>query len=292
MSGCAVKRILFFGSDAFSKFAFEELLKRSTGLEIDCAFVCTESDFAKVAINPIILPKSLKEWSPETTYDLGLVASFGSFIPLRIMRRFTTGVLLNAHPSLLPLYRGAAPIHRTLLKGVKTSGLTILDCDARDYDAGNIWYQEECDIEGRWYLELLEYFGRRSGTLFSQIISNFEWYREKRQPQYGPFTLAPRIVKEDAEIRKTDSAEHVDCVIRAIGHMRYLYFELVDGKLLTLYDPEIGGKICGYRQFGNRIHFELVNGSVSASVFGVSGKNKRYTATQIMNMFKQGFLLY
>jgi len=85
---------------------------------------------------------SLKGWNLPETYDIGLVASFGYFISSRIIESFSKGIL-NAHPSLLPKYRGASPIQYTIMNGDQYSGVSIIDLDSKHFDAGNIWLQEQ-----------------------------------------------------------------------------------------------------------------------------------------------------
>lgn len=69
-----------------------------------------------------------------------MVVSFGYFVPAPIIHGFKHGAL-NVHPSLLPKYRGAAPIQHTILAGDDETGVTIQELDDKAFDAGRILAQ-------------------------------------------------------------------------------------------------------------------------------------------------------
>lgn len=87
---------------------------------------------------------SLNNWNVPTdkTYDLGVVVSFGYFIPPHIISSFKYGAV-NVHPSLLPKYRGAAPIQHAILYGDKETGVSVQELDDREFDAGRILTQQK-----------------------------------------------------------------------------------------------------------------------------------------------------
>lgn len=83
--------------------------------------------------------------------------------------------MLNAHPSLLPAYRGAAPLQHTIMNGDTLSGVTIIDLDAKEFDAGNIWLQEAIPIAPyAEYRVLEEQMAIKSGDLFFQALQGFD----------------------------------------------------------------------------------------------------------------------
>ena len=98
---------------------------------------------------PLIQPLSLREPGLSETIsrinpDIAVVVAYGQFIPraLYSLPRFKT---INVHFSLLPAYRGAAPVQRAIENGETRSGITIFEIDIR-MDAGDIWAQEEIPI--------------------------------------------------------------------------------------------------------------------------------------------------
>ena len=76
--------------------------------------------------------------------DLVVLAAYGQLLPKEITDRPSLGCL-NIHPSLLPKYRGAAPINRAIINGEKVSGVTIMQM-TEELDAGDIILQEETPI--------------------------------------------------------------------------------------------------------------------------------------------------
>jgi tRNA(Ile)-lysidine synthetase-like protein len=81
----------------------------------------------------------------DSSFDLGIVVSFGHFLPGKLIRTFLSGAI-NVHPSALPMYRGAAPIEWAILNGDKSIGLSIIDVDPGGFDKGNIYKQSIYNI--------------------------------------------------------------------------------------------------------------------------------------------------
>lgn len=132
----------------------------------------------------------------EGEWDVGLVASFGYFIPGRIIKVFKKAIL-NAHPSLLPRYRGASPIQHTIMHGDVRTGVTIIDLDSKEFDAGNVWAQEEASIGPcREFGHLEEELAQTSGRLFSQVLSDIDHY--KVEPNTHAIVMVARLVRETA----------------------------------------------------------------------------------------------
>lgn len=287
-------RVLFFGSDLFSVRVLEGLLGSSQA-SISCAFSNTRGEFSKFAaliqLRSFILPFPLKKWSLPDSFDLGIIASFGSFIPLRIIHQFTTQTMLNAHPSMLPLYRGAAPIQRSLLDGVCTTGVSIIDCEAREFDAGNIWAQEKLEVGPTdTYGDLVDKAGSVAGRMLGDVVSNFSHYKEQRQAQAGRATFAPKITKQDAliDLKKMTHKQVLDAY-RAIFHQEQLQCTGLANRGVILYKlrPELSAPIASqFMLDGSKklLHLKCSDGiSIAGDIFGLSGKSNRFTAHNIYN---------
>ncbi|KAI5813387.1 formyl transferase [Pyronema omphalodes] len=157
-------RILFAGSDEFSAVSLRALHKEqqeNPELIASLDVLCREDGktgrkrniLKEVPIKPIatslslplhIIPNFL-DWTLPRDYDLIIAVSFGLFIPSSIINTLPYGGL-NVHPSLLPRYRGAAPIQRTLLNHDPVAGVTIQTLDTRKFDHGKILLQEEIPV--------------------------------------------------------------------------------------------------------------------------------------------------
>ena len=171
--------------------------------------------------------------------------------------------MLNAHPSLLPRFRGASPIQYTIMNGDITTGVSIIDVDPTKFDAGKIWIQREIHIEPFLEFKSLEStLAGISGEMFHIILSDYETFKANRKDQKGSIIYAPKITREDAEIKFTEMTS-IDIWARhqAIQHQEKLYSKLVKGlevTLIELQDPfEVPIKTMSREQF------DLINETTS-----------------------------
>jgi methionyl-tRNA formyltransferase len=145
----------------------------------------------------------------------------------------------NLHGSLLPLYRGAAPINWAIIKGEKTSGVTTFLID-KEIDTGNILMQRECPIGERENVGSL--YDRLMGigaTLVVETVEGLVKGELTPMPQSGRITGAPKLNKEIARIRwdMTDpdqpgstSAELIDRLVRGLSPYPAAITAMTDGE--------------------------------------------------------------
>ncbi|RKO97832.1 hypothetical protein CXG81DRAFT_7525, partial [Caulochytrium protostelioides] len=74
-------------------------------------------------------------------WDVAVVVSFGAFLPPALIAQFGVAAL-NVHPSLLPLYRGAAPIQHALLRGDPVTGVSVITLSPTAFDMGHLVAQQ------------------------------------------------------------------------------------------------------------------------------------------------------
>ncbi|CDS03004.1 hypothetical protein LRAMOSA00406 [Lichtheimia ramosa] len=167
--------------------------------------------------------KSLEGWQlpSDRGYDLGVVVSFGYFVPAPIIHGFKHGAL-NVHPSLLPKYRGAAPIQHTILAGDDETGVTIQELDDKAFDAGRILAQKKMNLGGviaPRYSVLKEKLGDMGSRLLINTLQNFDKCKANATPQdLSQVTTAPKIKKEWSDIDFEDMESwQVEQLHRAIG---------------------------------------------------------------------------
>lgn len=279
-------KVAFFGSDAFSRTCLTSLLKRCINLDVTLVF-------AKHNFAPTLNLPTINNWKTTsyTQFTVGLVASFGAFIPLRLMRQFRTGTILNVHPSLLPSYRGAAPIQWTLLDKCSTTGVTVIDCDAPTFDAGSIWAQKSVDVkEEDCYESLSSRLAELGGVMLADVLLDFG--QREKYPQVGPVSIARKITRADALITWSSmSSSAVFARYRAIAHQETLYCD-VDNRRLSLHmiHPELSRPLTEDVLLDRPkrvLHFRCADGmSAPVSLFGLSGKSNRFIAFDIWsNLF-------
>ncbi len=158
---------------------------------------------------PVVQPARLDE-SVEIPADTIVVAAYGLLIPDSLLAH---GLWLNVHPSLLPRWRGAAPVERALMAGDERTGVTIHRTTA-DLDAGPIAAQEAFDVgpeddAGAVYARAAEIAAR----LIRDVLPDPEF---REQPSDGA-TYAEKITAADRELDVTRPAREVVDHVRALS---------------------------------------------------------------------------
>ena len=158
-----MNKVIFMGTPEFSVPILQALIDDET---LEVTAVVTQPD-RKVGRKQILTPSPVKQLAetyeipvlqPEKLSgseemqeildlapDLLITAAYGQFVPTKLLKAPTYGAI-NVHASLLPKYRGAAPIHYAILKGEEKTGVTIMYME-KVMDAGNIISQREIPIK-------------------------------------------------------------------------------------------------------------------------------------------------
>jgi len=172
----------------------------------------------------------LRELKP----DLLVVVAFGRIVPPEVLAVAPMGGI-NLHPSLLPRYRGAAPIPRAIAAGDTETGVTILYL-SQELDAGDIILQRAVPIRPDDTTATLEpRLARCGAALLVEALGLLEAGRAPRRPQDpGGVTLAPKLSREEARLRWTDPAVALANLVRALDPWPVAYTE-VDGIPLKIW---------------------------------------------------------
>lgn len=157
--------------------------------------------------------QQIKLWQPE----LIVVVSYGQIIPKEILEYPALGCI-NVHASLLPRYRGAAPIQRALMEGEKISGITTMFMD-EGLDTGDIILQLEVPVKDEYDHGRLEAILAEKGAwLLGETIDQLEKGTAPRIPQQHELaTYAGRITREDEKIDWSQPAEAIHNRIRGLS---------------------------------------------------------------------------
>lgn len=135
-------------------------------------------------------------------FDVGVVAAFGYFIPSRIIDSFPNGII-NIHGSLIPKYRGAAPIENAILNGETTTGLTILEISKGKFDHGRVLSQEIIQIpRNMTSCELRLYMAEIGRKMLMDTLENLE--EKKRNPICIDEKLSSKAPKINSDTGKID----------------------------------------------------------------------------------------
>ena len=159
-------------------------------------------EFAIEKSIPVLQPEKIREIKDtleQINPDLFCVVAYGKILPQDILDIPKKGSI-NVHGSLLPQYRGAAPIQWAVLNGDKKTGITTMYMNA-GMDTGDMILQEEVQIgEDETTGELWDRLSKIGAKLLVKTVDKIEKGTAPRIPQSGEFTMAPMLNKEMARI--------------------------------------------------------------------------------------------
>lgn len=168
----------------------------------------------------IVQPTSLRDVAAQAqlksfSADIMVVVAYGQILPEAVLRLFRFGCI-NVHASLLPRWRGAAPIQRAILAGDEVSGITIMQM-AKGLDTGAILYQTSTPIDtsdtGGSLHDRLAISGSQA---LLTVLNNVETYIQEAKPQEETLaTYAHKLRKQEGQLDWCQTAEILARQIRA-----------------------------------------------------------------------------
>ena len=235
-------RVVFAGTPEFAAISLEALIRQQETLNIEIVAVYTQPDrkagrgqklsasaVKQVALTyniPVEQPLTFKKSSTEgmaarqtlRTYqpDLMIVAAYGLILPIGVLTTPTYGCL-NIHASLLPRWRGAAPIHRALLAGDDETGITIMQMD-KGLDTGDMLYKVSGSIDANdTAASLHDKMAALGATAISTVLQDLANYQAQAIAQDdSQANYAEKLVKTEGEIDWTQSATEIERQIRGL----------------------------------------------------------------------------
>ncbi len=176
-------------------------------------------------------PVSLKGAGEQATFaaleaDIAVVAAYGLILPQAVLDTPRLGCL-NIHASILPRWRGAAPIQRAILAGDPTTGVTIMQMEA-GLDTGPMIATLRTTIDRKTAGDLTQELAERGAQLMVGTLRDLAFHRPVTQPEDG-VTYAKKIDKAEARLDFTKAAEQVERQVRAFAPAPGAFFEL-DGE--------------------------------------------------------------
>jgi methionyl-tRNA formyltransferase len=154
--------------------------------------------------------------------DVAVVAAYGLILPQAILDAPKHGCL-NVHGSLLPRWRGAAPVQRAILAGDETTGVMGMQMEA-GLDTGPVRATTEIEIGLKTTGELTTELAELGAELIVAVLADFEAYPAIAQPEVG-VTYAAKIDKAETRIDFSVSAEQVERQVRAFNPVPGAWFE-------------------------------------------------------------------
>tara|TARA_B100002003_G_scaffold175699_1_gene163552 strand:- start:3314 stop:4276 length:963 start_codon:yes stop_codon:yes gene_type:complete len=246
-----VVRIAFFGTPAFAVPSLERLIaageqvvtavtqpdrRRGRGQRLQPSPVKTAA-----LAHDIPLLQPTRAGDPvfaaalaSCSVDLGVVAAYGKLLPDAILHTPRHGTI-NVHASLLPRYRGAAPIHRAIIAGERETGITMIRL-VREMDAGPMLARtvraiaddETSDVVERALAEL-------GATLLVSTVRQIASGQAEEQPQdHALATFAPRLTRDDGRIDWTRPAQAIHNLVRGLHPWPHAFSFLAGARYLIL----------------------------------------------------------
>lgn len=249
------RRVVFAGTPEFAAASLEALIAQQEALNIEIVAVYTQPDrkagrgqklsisvvkqvaiehgivieqpatFKKSSVEGMAARETLRSYQP----DIMIVAAYGLILPVGVLTIPTFGCL-NIHASLLPRWRGAAPIHRALLAGDSETGITIMQMD-KGLDTGDMLYKTSTDISNEdSAASLHDKLAELGAQAISTVLKDLENYQAKAVKQDdSAANYAEKLVKSEGEIDWTQPAATIERQIRGLTPWPGAY-TFIDGK--------------------------------------------------------------
>jgi len=207
-------------------------------------------EFAEIMGIPVETPESFRKSKvidglKALNASVACVVAYGQILPIRALEAPKYGCL-NLHASLLPRWRGAAPVQRAIMAGDKVTGVQIQQMD-KGLDTGDILLSETVDIRPDDTAGILfDRLSRIGAGMWPRVLGAIERDALKPTPQDGEPTYAHKIEKSEARIDWTRPATQLDCHIRGLAPFPGAWCE-ISGKRVKVHmaTPEEGKSEAG-----------------------------------------------
>ena len=195
---------------------------------------------------PVRTPKSLRDPGEQQAFaalglDAAIVAAYGLILPEPVLQAPARGCL-NVHASLLPRWRGAAPIQRAILAGDPRTGVTIMQME-KGLDTGPMLAVAATGIDRKTAGDLSAELAGMGGALMVEVLERLDRIGPQPQREAGA-TYAPKIDKAEARLDFAQPAEQVERQIRAFNPAPGAFFEHAGERirLLAAELSDLGGE--------------------------------------------------
>lgn len=185
---------------------------------------------------PVRTPLTLRDSEAQADFaalqaDAAVVAAYGLILPRAILEAPRLGCL-NVHGSLLPRWRGAAPIQRAILAGDAETGVGIMQMEA-GLDTGPVRLEGRTPIDRKTAGGLTQELAALGARLMVEVLGDPDAYPPRPQPEAG-VTYAPKIEKIEARLDFEQDAAQVERQVRAFNPAPGAFFEVASERIRVL----------------------------------------------------------
>jgi len=199
---------------------------------------------------PVRSPVSLRNAEAQAAFaalnaDVAVVAAYGLILPQPVLDAPVHGCL-NIHASLLPRWRGAAPIHRAVMAGDAETGVTIMQMEA-GLDTGPMLHKVTVPVGRKTTGELFVELGALGASAMVEVLADLAAFPPEVQDDTAAI-YAPKIDKAEAKIEWSESAEVIERKVRGLAPFPGAWFELEGERVKLLLaeaivNPRVGGDL-------------------------------------------------
>lgn len=224
----------------------------------------------------VMTPATLRDADAQALFaafkaDIAVVAAYGLILPQAILDAPRLGCI-NVHASLLPRWRGAAPIQRAILAGDAETGVTIMQMEA-GLDTGPMLATITTPTSDKTAGQLTAELAGLGADLLVQVLSEPEAYPPQPQPETG-VTYAAKIDKAEARIDFLVSAPQVERQVRAFAPTPGAFFELAGERFRILAaSAEISGSARPGEVVDDRLGIQCNPGVIRPTLIQRAGKS-------------------
>ena len=248
-------RIIFMGSPDFAVPTLDALVE--AGHEVICAYTqpprpagrgkgerpTPVEERARDLGLEVRSPRSLRTEAEQDAFaeleaDVAVVAAYGLILPQPILDAPTFGCL-NVHGSLLPRWRGAAPVQRAIMAGDECTGVTIMQMEA-GLDTGPMLLKRAVEIEQKNAAQLTEELAKLGAAMMVEVLADLPSFEPIPQPDDG-VTYAAKIRKEEARIDWSRPAAELIRHIQGLAPFPGAWFEFGGERIKVLAAAEERG---------------------------------------------------
>jgi methionyl-tRNA formyltransferase len=219
-------------------------------------------------------PRSLKDESEQAAFaalsaDVAVVAAYGLILPQAILDAPTHGCL-NVHGSLLPRWRGAAPVQRAIMAGDAVTGVTIMGMEA-GLDTGPMLLKRELPIGSKNAAQVTQELADLGATMMVDVLAKGQFEGEP-QPEAG-VTYAAKICKAEARIDWTQSANAVVRHVQGLAPFPGAWFEVAGERVKLLAAEHAQGSGSTGEVLDDHLAIACGSGAIRATLLQRAGKS-------------------
>lgn len=232
---------------------------------------------------PVRTPATLKPQEEKNAFaaldaDVAVVAAYGLLLPVAVLEAPRHGCL-NVHGSILPRWRGAAPVQRAILAGDATTGVTIMQME-KGLDTGPMLLTRTIRIDRKTAGELTDEIARTGAEALVEVLSRLPHVRAQPQPAQG-VTYAHKIDKAEARIDFAKGAEFIERQVRAFAPKPGAFFELRGERIRVLAADVIGREGATATVLDDRLTIACGYGAIRPTLVQRAGKPAMETGAML-----------